>query len=107
MKDQSPSLQRPINEEKHSLLFKRYLQSFWLRPNLSGLCGANVQGTSAAHLLEINDIGLLHTELSDTAITVLAPDGHVHAIAGGLDIQGEGLGLPFDITLEVEDSLSF
>lgn len=64
-----------------------------------------VQGT--AHLLEINDVDLLCAELSDMAIAVLTPDRHIHAIAGGLDIQGEGLGLPLDIALEVEDHLSF
>lgn len=67
--------------------------------------GRMVQG--AAHLLEIDDVDLVCTELSDTATAVLTPDGHVHAIAGGLDIQREGLGLPLDITLEVEGYLSF
>lgn len=74
-------------------------------PVLQGVVGQMVWG--AAHLLEIDDVDLLCVELSDTATVVLTPDGHVHAIAGGLDIQGEGLGLPLDITLEVEDYLSF
>ena len=69
--------------------------------------GQMVQGSSAAHLLEINDVDLLCTELRDTDVAVLTPDRRVHAIAGGLDIQGEGLGLPLDIALEAEDRLSF
>lgn len=69
--------------------------------------GQTVQGTGAAHLVEINDIGLLCTELGDTAITAITPDRHVHAIAGGLDIQGERLGLPLDIALDIEDHFSF
>lgn len=69
--------------------------------------GQRVQGTSAAHLLEIDDVGLLSAELSDTAVTVLALDRWIHTTAGGLDVQGEGLGLPLDIALEVEGHLSF
>lgn len=66
-----------------------------------------VQGTSATHFLEINDVDFVRTELNDMAITVLAPDRDIHAVAGGLDVQGERLGLSLDIALEVEDHLSF
>lgn len=52
-------------------------------------------------------VDLMCTELSDTAVAVLTPDRHIHAAAGGLDVQREGLHLPLDITLEVEHRLSF
>lgn len=74
---------------------------------MQGFVGGTVQRTDAPHLVEINEVDLLCTELSDTAVTALTPDRHIHAIAGGLYIQGEGLGLPLDIALDVEDHLSF